>query len=57
MHKVKLELDRLSVESFETMAVKPGRGTVMANQYTLHGPNCDTSAADGCATGLCTLNC
>ena len=56
MRKLTLNLEALSVESFETMDAETGRGTVRGFEPTKGGPNkCgDTSIADACETGLCT---
>ena len=54
MRKIKLELDHLTVASFETASTaKHGEGTVHANEPT-RGTNdgCQTPI-DGCATGFC----
>jgi hypothetical protein len=56
MRKIKLELESLSVESFETAGAAADRGTVMANEATQGGPQCG-SAYDACQTGLCTFDC
>ncbi|HEX6747932.1 MAG TPA: hypothetical protein VF092_11630 [Longimicrobium sp.] len=53
MRKIKLELDSLTVASFETAPAERGQGTVLANEPT-RGTNdgCQTPI-DGCATGFC----
>ncbi|MBB4636713.1 pinensin family lanthipeptide [Longimicrobium terrae] len=57
MQKIKLNLDNLTVDSFETADVRNGRGTVMGNeQPTVNGQKCG-SAFDACNTGLCTGDC
>lgn len=52
MKKIELNLDALSVESFETGAEAEGRGTVMANQQTLNA-NCYTKAGSCYRTACC----
>ncbi|MFL5538370.1 MAG: pinensin family lanthipeptide, partial [Longimicrobiaceae bacterium] len=48
MHKLKLDLDQLSVESFETNATEDARrGTVKAHS---HVHTCGASCYDTCAT-------
>lgn len=57
MKKIKLNLNNLTVDSFETDAVQSERGTVMGNEPpTEHGQKCG-SAFDACNTGLCTGDC
>ncbi len=56
MGKIKLDLDNLTVDSFETAGLNAGRGTVMGNEPTFHGQKCG-SAFDACQTGLCTGDC
>ena len=58
MRKITLELDSLTVESFETAAMGADRGTVQANLDPTngHNPQCG-SAFDACNTGLCTGDC
>ncbi len=60
MRKLTLDLERLDVQSFETVGeARAARGTVRGHdQQTAHGPRCgDTSIADACVTGLCTFDC
>lgn len=52
MRKLTLDVDTLSVQSFETDAAEKGGGTVLGQQQT-NGPRCG-SAYDACHTGLCT---
>jgi hypothetical protein len=47
MHKIRLDLDRLTVDSFPTAAVADERGTVHAADRSGHGPSCFTSCAGG----------
>ena len=64
--KLKLQLEDLSVESFEASAQHPGAGTVVANASgflvpTCQGVNCpatgELSGCDGCLeTQGCTAN-
>lgn len=58
MRKIKLELESLSVESFDTAGTAADRGTVLGNEQATRGggPNCG-SAYDACQTGLCTGDC
>ena len=56
MHKMKLELDTLRVETFDTAAASGEGGTVVAHSNPSNGPNCG-SAYDACQTGLCTYDC
>ena len=59
MKKIALNLESLSVESFETSPVADERGTVMGHAAPTKGNNCggDGSAYDACVTGLCTYDC
>jgi len=58
MRKIKLAIETLSVQSFETSAAAQGYGTVNGHQgqNTQHGQHCG-SAFDACQTGLCTFDC
>jgi hypothetical protein len=57
MRKMKLVMENLSVQSFETAAVSASRGTVVAHEPTRgHNVGCG-SAYDACHTGLCTYDC
>ncbi len=56
MRKIKLNLETLSVDSFETAALEAERGTVVGHDPT-NGAKCDGSAFDACQTGLCTGDC
>ena len=57
MRKIKLVVESLAVQSFETSAVSAGRGTVVAHEPTRgHNVGCG-SAYDACHTGLCTYDC
>ena len=56
MHKIKLAVENLAVQSFVTSETRASQGTVVAHQQTMHGPNCG-SAFDACQTGLCTGDC
>jgi hypothetical protein len=47
MHKLKLKLDEMDVETFEIMEVPAGEGTVKGNDMA-------TRAIDTCYTGYCT---
>jgi hypothetical protein len=40
MKKLKLDLDRLAVATFETAREQPTVGTVAANEYTNTNPTC-----------------
>ena len=51
MQKIKLNLESLAVESFQTAAVENEQGTVLAHART-NGNNC-ASAIDACPTGFC----
>lgn len=53
MRKIKLELDSLTVESFETAAAAAGEGTVLANERTRGTNDACQTPIDGCATGFC----
>ena len=53
MRKIKLEIESLSVESFETAAAAGEMGTVFGNEPT-NGNNQECrSAVDACPTRLC----
>lgn len=52
MRKITLDLDLLSVESFETAAGESGLGTVQAYAFTNGGNKC-ASAVDACPSRLC----
>ncbi|HEX2203078.1 MAG TPA: hypothetical protein VHG91_07260 [Longimicrobium sp.] len=54
MRKIKLELDTLAVQSFETSPVRGRAGTVLGHDAPSNGggPNCN-SAIDACPTGFC----
>jgi hypothetical protein len=53
MHKIKLAVESLEVQSFATAASVTERGTVMGHAPTNGGgPNCN-SAIDACPTGFC----
>ena len=53
MKKIALNLENLSVESFETgTGTEQGRGTVMANQQTLND-NCYTRVGSCYRTACC----
>ena len=64
--KLKLQLEDLSVESFEATSRRPGSGTVIANETGPLIPTCEyvncpptgqLSGCDGClATQGCTAN-
>ncbi len=58
MQKIKLELESLSVETFETAKTDEIRGTVQGHDPSRggHGQPCG-SAFDACHTGLCTYDC
>ena len=56
MRKIKLELENLVVDSFETAPEADARGTVVGHDPTIHGQQCG-SAYDACHTGLCTYDC
>ena len=57
MRKMKLDIETLDVQSFETTAVeKAARGTVLGHEPTMgHNVQCG-SAYDACHTGLCTYD-
>lgn len=59
MQKIKLNLENLSVESFETSAFENEQGTVMAHARTANRGNACDSALDACPTGFCapTMTC
>lgn len=53
MHKIKLEVESLQVQSFATAERILDRGTVMGHAPSNGGgPNCN-SAIDACPTGFC----
>ncbi len=52
MNKIALNLDALSVESFEIEGGEQDRGTVMANQGTLN-ENCYTKVGSCLRTACC----
>lgn len=52
MRKISLNLDLLTVESFETAAADRGLGTVEGYAFTNGGRKCD-SAVDACPSRLC----
>src|SRR5687768_9291815 len=57
MHKLKLDLDQLTVESFDTNPDESAqRGTVEAHSHACVSPF-ETCAALGCPTGTCDASC
>ncbi|HEX2203077.1 MAG TPA: pinensin family lanthipeptide [Longimicrobium sp.] len=52
MRKIKLELDTLAVQSFETSALQGAEGTVVAHAKTGFDPDCG-SAYDNCPSARC----
>lgn len=46
MHKIKLELESLAVESFETSAIGGDRGTVLAHSLLSGERTCETRDPD-----------
>ena len=46
MHKIKLELESLAVESFETSAIGEDRGTVLAQSILSGERTCETRDPD-----------
>lgn len=57
MNKLKLELDTLQVETFDTsVAIRTERGTVHGNFYTQMG-TCDARAGTCYYGGTCTNGC
>ena len=57
MRKIKLAVETLEVQGFETSTASTGRGTVIAHDPTNgHNVGCG-SAYDACHTGLCTYDC
>lgn len=54
MNKMKLNLDGLQVETFETASASPERGTVLGH-WSQRG-TCDGRAAT-CQVGTCTARC
>ena len=57
MRKIKLAVETLEVQGFETSAASTDRGTVVAHEPTKgHNVECG-SAYDACHTGLCTYDC
>jgi hypothetical protein len=53
MRKIKLEIESLSVESFETAAVAGEMGTVFGNEPTRGNNEECRSAVDACPTRIC----
>jgi hypothetical protein len=60
MHKLKLQLENLRVDTFETMPARNGRGTVHGEQCTCYTqcscpgcPTCDASCNGTCAASNC----
>ena len=63
MRKLALALDALQVESFDTSAGRPSRGTVFGEQCTCYTnctcpgcPTCDNTCADTCDQ-TCAASC
>jgi len=59
MKKLKLDLDTLAVDSFDTDAVAGGEGTVLAHQRTIdHGHSCQrTPCCPDTYQVSCALTC
>ncbi|HYH82994.1 MAG TPA: pinensin family lanthipeptide [Longimicrobium sp.] len=70
MSKLKLQIDNLKVESFETAEVRAGRGTVLGasilpateagpcpNDTEITGPCCDITLAISCVLTNCIAEC
>jgi hypothetical protein len=67
MRKLKLELDNLSVESFDTTATQKKKGTVFGEQCTCWTycaqqtcpgcPTCDNTCAYTCDDATCVYTC
>jgi hypothetical protein len=59
MNKLKLQLDDLSVESFDTVAARTGKGTIFGEQCTCYTqctcPGCPT--CDASCNGTCAATC
>jgi hypothetical protein len=56
MRKLTLNIDTLTVQSFETAAVRKEQGTVLGHAPTNgHHTQC-ASAFDACPTGFCATN-
>jgi hypothetical protein len=55
MKKLALNLEDLTVTSFETSRTEAGRGTVRGNEAT-HGNTCAGTCAFSCA-GTCDISC
>ncbi|HYW12345.1 MAG TPA: hypothetical protein VE871_10310 [Longimicrobium sp.] len=54
MNKLKLHLDDLSVESFDTVKMEEAKGTVVGEQCTCPGVNtCDFTCDDATCVGSC----
>ena len=62
-HKLKLNLDELTVDSFDTMRPAPKAGTVFGEQCTCYTnctcPGCPTcyASCDGTCAGTCAQTC
>jgi len=49
MKKLKLDLDRIAVDSFDAAGTKGGAGTLLAHSYTYQsGDQCYTGLQDSC---------
>jgi len=56
MRKIRMDLDRLDVESFDTAVVTDARGTVHGHFYSQLG-TCDGRVATCQAGGTCAFTC
>lgn len=63
MNKLRLQLDDLRIDSFETTPAEKPRGTVVGEQCTCYthctcpgGPTCDGTCYDSCG-GTCEQSC
>ena len=53
MRKIKLNVESLAVESFETAAAGAAQGTVLGAERTRGTNDACQTPIDGCATGFC----
>ena len=57
MRKIKLDLDLLAVDSFETVTEEAGEGTVLGHEITQNQLVCSNSNASECAGSCDTGSC
>lgn len=49
MQKLRMDVEALEVETFEAAETVEARGTVRANNDTVHGPTCFRNGGETCA--------